>query len=190
MKYLELQQAIDQSLFTILDVKKKFPKEKELSLRTQLSRFVQKGLLVKIKRGLYCFIPSSIDEFELANKLYQPSYVSLETALNYYGVIPDISQGITSVSLTTTKKISNKFGVFYYAKIKPTLFWGWLKVKLVGSDGFFLMAQKEKALLDFFYLRRVKYKGDLRLNLDNFNFRRYQKYVKNFPRWVQTIKLQ
>ncbi len=189
MKYLELRKEIDQNLFTILDVEKKFYSEKKDSLRVQLSRFIQKGRLVQLKRGLYCFNPVKLDEFVLANQLYQPSYISLETALNYYGIIPDISQRLTSVSPTTTKKIGNQFGIFHYAKIKSVLFWGYTKKRLDDKESFFLIAQKEKALLDFFYLRKIKKVKDLRLALADFDFNRYQRYVKNFPAWVQTIKL-
>ncbi len=92
MKYLELQKEIDQNLFTILDVEKKFCSEKKNSLRVQLSRFIQRGWLIQLKRGLYCFSPDKLEEFVLANQLYRPSYISLETALNYYGIIPDVSQ--------------------------------------------------------------------------------------------------
>jgi len=189
MKYLELRKEISQNLFTILDVEKKFYFEKKGSLRVQLSRFIQKGWLIQLKRGLYCFSPAKLEEFVLANQLYQPSYISLETALNYYGTIPDVSQALTSVSLTTTKKISNQFGVFHYAKIKSALFWGYTRKRLAGKDDFFLIAQKEKALLDFFYLRKVNRTRGLRLDLTDFDFNHYQQYVKNFPAWVRAIRL-
>jgi len=150
MKFLELRRAIGKNIFAILDVKKYFPKEKDHSLRIQLSRFRRKGLIYPIKRGWYCFQPDLVNEFELANKLYQPSYISLETALNYYGVIPDISRQVVSITPVKTKRIVSQFGSFSYCRIKPELFWGYQKVSLPGQTGFFLIAQKEKALLDFF----------------------------------------
>ena len=189
MKFLELREIIKGNLFTFLDVVKFFPEENPGLVKTQLARFVQKGLIKRIKRGLFCFDESQLDELELANFLYQPSYISLETALNYSGIIPDIPRAVTSVCLTTTKKISNQFGSFYYAKIKPALFFGFLKVKSPVSENYFNLARKEKALLDYFYLRKIKKTDDLRLDLKDLDIKRYKKYSQYLPRWVQKIKL-
>lgn len=188
MKYLELQGKIKENLFTYLDVLKAFTDEEELAIKTQLYRFVKKGLLTKIKRGIYCFDAKSVDELELADRLYEPSYISLETALNYYGIMPDIPQGITSVNLTTTKKIINKFGSFYYTKIKPSLFFGFISVES-ATGSFFQIAKKEKALLDFFYIRRIKKTDDLRLRLKDIDISVYNKCLGNFPDSVKKIKI-
>lgn len=189
MKYLELQKNLKTNVFTYLDVVKLFPQESPQLIKTQLARFSRKGLISRIKRGLFCFKEGQLDELELAYFLYQPSYISLETALNYYGIIPDIPRSVTSVCLTTTKKITNQFGCFYYAKIKPALFFGYLKVKSLVSENFFNLARKEKALLDFFYLRKIEKTADLRLDLKDFDIVRYRDYSKVFPRWVQKIEL-
>jgi len=187
MKFLELQQSIKLNLFTIEDLVKYFPDDSPINLRTQLSRLTKKKLIYRIKRGLYCFDPQKVDELELANILYLPSYVSVETALNYYGIIPDIPQGITSVTTITSKKIQTIFGVYHYLKIDPKLFFGFNIIK--SQEGYLKIAKKEKALLDFFYLRRIKRISNLRLNFKDFNFYLYKKYAKSFPDWVKKIKL-
>ena len=187
MKYVDLQDEIKTNIFTFVDVIKRFSEEDEGSLKVQLGRFVKKGLIIRIKRGLYCFDPKKIDELELASWLYQPSYISLETALNYYGLIPDIPQTVTSVCLTTTKRVHNQFGSFSYAKIKPSLFSGFVKVKSADSDSFFNLAEKEKALLDYFYLRKIKSIADLRLNLKDIDNKRYRQYARSYPEWVRKI---
>lgn len=188
MKYLELREKIKRNIFNHVDVLKLFPQENPQMTKIQLYRFVKKGLLTKIKRGLYCFKPENVDEFELANWLYQPSYISLESALNYYGIIPDIPQGVTSVCVTTTKKVSNQFGSFYYLKIKSSLFYGFFKVK--SATGFsFNLAKKEKALLDYLYLRKIRSTYGLRLNIKELDRLCYQKYSKDFPSWIQKVKL-
>lgn len=187
MKYLALQNKIKTNIFTFVDVIKHFSDEDERNTRVQLGRFVKKGLIIRIKRGLYCFDPKRIDELELASWLYQPSYISLETALNYYGLIPDIPQTVTSVCLTTTKRIHNQFGSFSYTKIKPSLFFGFVKVKSAGSDSFFNLAEKEKALLDYFYLRKIKTIADLRLNLKDIDNKRYRQYARSYSKWVRKI---
>lgn len=187
MKFLELQKALPVNIFTLLDVAKLFPNEKPLTLRIQLSRFAKRGLIRSIKRGLYAFDPQKIDEFLLANFLYSPSYVSLESTLNYYGLIPDVPQAITSVSLTTSKKICSELGSFYYAKIRKELFFGFIKIPASTPNFFINLARPEKALLDYFYLRKIKSVKDLRLDLKDLDRRRYQKYAQNFPFWVQKI---
>lgn len=187
MKYLELQYTIKKNIFTFLDVLKFFPEEKPSTVRTQLSRLVKRGLLTQIKRGLYALDPSLPDELELANRLYSPSYISLETALNYYGIIPDIPAAVTSVTTTTTKKISNDFGNFYFMKIKPGLFWGYVSIQLPNNDGSFSLAEKEKALLDFFYIRRVKDPKGARLDVSGLDMTLYRRYAKHFPAWVRNI---
>lgn len=187
MRFLKLQKSIKSNLFTIEDVVKYFPNDNPITLRTQLSRLTNKKLISRIKRGLYCFDPQKIDELQLANILYLPSYVSVETALNYYGIIPDVPQGITSVTTVTSKKIQTIFGVYHYLKIDPKLFFGFNIIK--SQEGYLKIAKKEKALLDFFYLRKIKNTADLRLNLKNIDRSLYEKYIKNFPSWVKKIRL-
>lgn len=183
MKYLDLLSLIKVNIFTILDVVKLFPQENEETIRIQLHRFSQRGLIIQIKRGLYCFDKNKIDELELAGILYQPSYISLETALNYYGMIPDIAAGVTSVTTVTTKTITNQFGAFYYLKIKPELFWGF------ETGGNFNLAQKEKTILDYFYLRKIRSLTELRLDVKSLDRKLYARYSTYFPASVQKIKI-
>ena len=167
----------------MLDVVKLFPNEKPEAVRTQLHRLIKRGHIFPIKRGLYSFDKNKIDEFELAGKLYSPSYISLETALNFYGVIPDVPIAVTSVTPTTTKNIKTDIGNYYYSKINNQLFFGY-------SQSPYAIAEKEKALLDYFYIRKVrKVTLDARLEVDNWNWKRYYKYATFFPKWVQEIKL-
>lgn len=183
MKYLDLRRLIEENVFSILDVVKLFPNEKPEAVRTQLYRLVKRKHIFPIKRGLYSFDKNKVDELELAGRLYSPSYISLETALNYYGVIPDIPIAVRSVTPITTKKIETDLGNYYYLKIDSKLFFGF-------SQAPFAIAYKEKALLDYFYLRKVrKVSLDARLNLKDFDWKRYHEYAVFFPEWVQQIKL-
>jgi predicted transcriptional regulator of viral defense system len=190
MEYIELKKAIQTNLFTLADVKKHFPHEKDQDINVQLSRFKKRGLIHSFKRGIYCFSLSEVNDFELANKLYQPSYISLETALHYYGIIPDIPQKTVSVNPIKPKEFKTDYGTYIYHKIKQELFWGYKKNKHSGNKGFFLIAEKEKALLDYFYLRKIKETTELRLDLKDFDVEKYQKYVKHFPEWINKIKLK
>ncbi len=183
MKYLDLKKQIEGNVFRMLDVVKLFPKEQSSVIRTQLYRLGQKGCIYPLKRGLYCFDKSKIDELALAGQLYSPSYISLETALNYYGVIPDIPIAVSCVTPITTKKIETSVGNFYYLKVDSKLFFGF-------SQTPFAIAYKEKALLDYFYLRRIrKASTEMRLRLTDWDWERYHEYVAYFPKWIQEIRL-
>ncbi|MFH1971524.1 MAG: hypothetical protein ABIJ05_04040 [Patescibacteria group bacterium] len=183
MRYLDLRRDIEGNVFGILDVVKLFPGEKSTAVRTQLYRLAKKGFIFPIKRGLYCFDKSKLDELDLAGQLYSPSYVSLETALNYYGVIPDVPMAVSCVTPITTKKIETSLGNYNYLKVDSKLFFGF-------SQTPFNIAYKEKALLDYFYLRRLrKVSPEMRLRLNDWDWKRYHRYAVVFPKWVRQIKL-
>ena len=187
MTFLDLRGRIKVNIFTFLDVLKFFPEESTHNIKIQLSRFSQKGLIHNFKREWYCFDQKLVDSLEVGSMLYKPSYISIETALNYFGIIPDIPQAVTLVTTTTTKKFKNVFGNFYYTKIKPSLFFGFTKVKSSVSEGYFNLAGKEKAILDFFYLRKITSISDLRLNLEEVDQKLYRKYAESFPSWIPKI---
>lgn len=190
MKYNDLRLKIKTNVFSLLDVQKLFPLEKSSSIQIQLSRLVKKKLIHQIKRGVYYQDSNLIDPFGLSNYLYSPSYVSLESALFFYGIIPDVPQNITAVTITTSKKIDNELGKFYYSKIKSDLFFGSTKINSPVGDAYFAIAHKEKALLDYFYIRKIKTIDDLRLDLKSINRKIYQKYLQYYPKWVQNITIK
>lgn len=185
MKFLELKKKIKTNIFYFNDVLKYFGKENPITIKNQLLRFSKKKLILRLKKGIYCFNQEKIDELYLANILYQPSYISLESALNYYGIIPDIPQIVTSITPIKTKKIKTKQGNFYYAKIKKKLFFGF---DIIFQNEYTIkIAKKEKALLDYFYIRKIKKLDDLRLNLKIIDKKVYQKYLASYPDWVKKI---
>lgn len=100
MTFRELRKRIiDHPLFTFNDILKWFPDVNPKTLEVQIYQWKKRGEIEKIKKGLYWFKEKEIeDKFYLVEKLYFPSYISLECALNYYGIIPDIPQMVTSVT--------------------------------------------------------------------------------------------
>jgi predicted transcriptional regulator of viral defense system len=103
-----------------------------------------------------------LDVMFIANNIYTPSYVSLEYALYYYGLIPETVHEITSVSTAKTNTFKNHYGSFSYSTVKKELFCGFDSSK--SADGMpVLIACPEKAVLDFIYLRfcRRKYESDI-----------------------------
>ncbi|MBS8122307.1 type IV toxin-antitoxin system AbiEi family antitoxin domain-containing protein [Candidatus Vampirococcus lugosii] len=85
-----------------------------------------------------------------SNKIYQPSYISLESAFSYYGIIPEQVFTINGVSTKKTNYFKTDFGVFNYKKINPKLFFGYNIISL--KENKVLIASLEKAILDYFYL--------------------------------------
>jgi len=119
----------------------------------RLSEWQGKGFIKMIRRGHYAFSGLEINEsalFLMANKIYTPSYVSMEMALAYYNLIPEAVYGITSVSSRKTNHFKTDFGEFIYRHIKPQLIFGYKLISYNGQN--FKIAEPEKAILDYFYL--------------------------------------
>lgn len=118
-----------------------------------LTRWVKQGFLVKLRQGYYSFpelLRQSNFALYISNRIYKPSYVSLHTALAFYGIIPEAVTQITAVSSLKTAEFQNDFGVYTYNKVRDDLFFGY-ELKPFG-DKTILFAHPEKALLDLLYL--------------------------------------
>lgn len=128
-------------------------------LRNQLNRWQAKKLIIKLKRGFYILNENdrkaTPSRFYIANRLCEPSYVSMESALSFYGLIPEQVSSLTSVTSKKTLRIKNDFGEFLYQHIKTEAFRGFRVVK--DNEGFdFFIAVQEKAIVDFLYLNLRK----------------------------------
>ena len=113
-----------------------------------------KDLVRKLRNGLYLNnafeIRGKVDQFMIANHLYEPSYVSLHSALHYYGLIPEFVYEVTSVSPKKTKQVNLANRRYHYRTLKPELFFGFENVPWRG--GHYSIAYPEKAILDLAYL--------------------------------------
>lgn len=122
--------------------------------RNNLSNWLRRGYLIRLRQGYYSF-PEYKDsaDFTLyfANIIYKPSYVSLHTALSFYGIIPEAVPIITSVTTLKTMSFSNAFGEYSYKNIKPALMFGYDHREIEGGRKI-LFATPEKALIDLLYL--------------------------------------
>jgi predicted transcriptional regulator of viral defense system len=87
----------------------------------------------------------------VANRIYAPSYISLHSALSFYGMIPEEVVQVTSVTTLKTAKFENGFGTFHYQNVKTPLYFGY-EIKSMQNGRGLMFATPEKALLDLLYL--------------------------------------
>lgn len=132
------------------------------AMLNQLTRWQKKGLLIQLKRGIYVLNKSdrkvNPSRFFFANQLLWPSYVSFESALGYYGFIPEAVADVTSVTSKKTSRFKNPLGEFIFQRVKPAAFRGYRSYEdEAGLDVF--IAEPEKAVVDFLYLNLRKFKA-------------------------------
>jgi predicted transcriptional regulator of viral defense system len=122
--------------------------------KNNMSHWSKKGLLIKLRNGFYTFPEYKIKSgfaWYIANRIYRPSYVSLHTALAFYGMIPESVVQVTSVTSMKTATFTNALGEFTYRSVRPDLMFGY-DVKSMAEGGSLHLAKPEKALLDLLYL--------------------------------------
>lgn len=150
--------------------------------RERLSDWQSKGYIKKIINGFYIFSELDIDEFilmRMANVIYSHSYISLETALSYYGLIPESVYQITSCSTRKTKIFNTTLACFSFRSISPKYFFGYTVEK---SGNNILIASPEKAVLDYLYFRTQFDKDDFyewRLNIPEYKNLISEKKMEN-----------
>lgn len=123
----------------------KFPENKVADLE-------RKGFVIRIKRNLYV-VSKQVHSQEIsrelaANHLYGPSYVSLESALAHYGLIPERVYAMRSVCMKMHKRYDTLLGQFEYWKAPVQYFQIGINQKIVNNSYSFLIASPEKALCD------------------------------------------
>lgn len=122
--------------------------------KNNLTRWVKQNFIVKLRNSWYSFpeylkIPN-IHHF-ISNKIYSPSYISLHSALAFYGIIPEAIVQTTAVSSLKKMNFENKFGSFSYQQILPELMFG-TEQKIFLNKHSLIFATPEKAILDLLYL--------------------------------------
>lgn len=158
----------------------------KVSFSVVINRLLANKILFRLERNKYLIKDRAVNPFNLANLLYNPSYISFETALNFYGIL---SQFPHELSSATVKKTINKkiMGQQYsYAHLKKELFFGFSKLNGV------LIADPEKALLDQIYLSQ---KGWKKINIEEYDFSiikkgRLKEYYSHYPQTKQTRQMK
>lgn len=153
----------------------KSPRQKIIELEKQ-------GKIIRLKRGMYVVSPQitkkAISTELIANHLYGPSYVSMESALGIYRLIPERVFNTISMTLKRSRTFKNRFGQFKYI-FCPANYYSIGISQIIRKDYAFLIASPEKALCDLIIytpklqLRSIKslqtfLEEDIRLDIDEF----------------------
>ena len=162
------------------------------AFKNQVGRWVKAGKLLRLRRGLYILNEDDLkinpSRLFISRELYSPSYVSMEFALAFYGLIPERVADITCVSTKKTAVFQNTFGRFVYQHVKKNCFTGFREMKDEAGLGYF-MAVPEKAVVDFLYLNQHLFKGQYDMvfsksfrlqNLATLNERKLLRYAELF----------
>ncbi len=152
-----LRQRISRDEFdyqTLLDALQEYRRP-----RDRITRLLRQGTIIRVKKGLYIFgddLRRGVIHRELlANLVHGPSYVSLEYALGYRGLIPERVEAVTSVTVNRSRQFDTPLGRFIYRRIPLSAFRTGVERVEVSEGHAFLMALPEKALADKLYTSRV-----------------------------------
>lgn len=179
LKWLQVEKDLRRKeikLFSLEDFCSFFKVPSETAKKF-LSRQVKRGILLRLKRGIYALGEDHPSDFLIANKIYQPSYISLETTLSFYQIIPESIYSITSVTTKPTREFTVLGKTFLYKSLKKDAFFGY-RVAIVQGEEVFI-ASPEKALADYFYfLSREGRKINQRLELSKVSLVKVRGYLK------------
>lgn len=181
MKWIDFERKIKAKnikLFTPLDIQR-FLGRSKIATRFLIHRLKKQGYILRLKQGIYQLSGEQVSDLYIANKLYQPSYVSLEFALSYHRVIPETVYEITSVTPKATRRFLALGKSFTYRSIKKEAFTGYVSKK--QGDVNYLIAEPEKAFVDLNYLRIMnRQKPISRFNKEKINPAKAFRYAKLF----------
>jgi predicted transcriptional regulator of viral defense system len=119
-----------------------------------LAEWNRKGHVRMLVRGWYVFADTQVDLpllFDVGCQAYPPAYVSLESALSWYELVPETVHAITLVGTRTTRTSATDAATFVWRTVKPLRWFGYRVIEY-GRGRRFLIAEAEKAVLDYLYL--------------------------------------
>ena len=160
----------------------------DAKLRPQLSRWTKAGKILQLRRGVYLLASPyrkvEPHPFLIANYLRAGSYVSLQSALAHYGMIPEHVPVVTSVTTARPERLNTPMGVFSFRHMKHSCFFGYMQVE-ISQKQYAFIATPEKALLDLMYLtpqgERDLYLRGLRLqNFETIDTNTLEKAAERF----------
>ena len=128
-----------------------------------IKRAMSAGEILNIRRGLYCLAPEfqkkPVSVYSLAQRIYGPSYISMETALGHHGWIPEAVYACTCASFGNSKEFETPLGVFSYKRVPQQIFFLGVERCNDESGNVFFMASPAKALVDYLYIHQLNWMG-------------------------------
>jgi len=181
IQFLESLISLNKPYFTVADLEKVL-NVKESSIYITLKRLVDKGVLVRLKQGVYQPQFQNLNLEKVANELYYPSYLSFESALSKYGILSQIPYTLTFATTKSSKKITLADKEIEYRQLKNDYFFGYT----LTEDNLYL-AEPEKAILDqLYFISKGKASSNTNeWSLININKKKFLDYAKKFPSIVQ-----
>lgn len=180
MKLKDFRKKMGKSVFSTAEAHLVAFSENPAVINLQLHQWKKNGDIIALKRGLFMFSDYSISghEAEIARSLYGPCYFSLQQILSLHGIIPEAVFDHTLITTKATRHFQTPVGHFYYHKIKKEAF--------TGFDSGNLIAEKEKALVDYFYFYGKNFEttdsfweeSRLESGTTNVNFKKVFRYAK------------
>ena len=171
--------SIRKTYLSFNDIAKAYNGDRD-ELKVVLNRLVKQGRIKRIMKGYYAFNISLIDWEQFACEVLRPSYISLEYALWRYGIIDQIPTRITLITIKKSREFILENQVLEYTHIKPELYFGY---EIYGN---YLMAKKEKAILDEIYLicRGKRHLNLNEANLNDVDLNLLTEWAEKFPEYV------
>lgn len=168
------------TLFSLEEFRRNFGASYQATAKF-LSKHTKGNFFTRFKKGIYVVTDERPPLFVIANRLYTPSYISLESALSFYNMIPEVVYSVTSVTTKATREFSSGEIAFDYSHIKKNCFTGYLPIEHGGTT--VLMAEPEKALVDYLYFVSLGRRNlNDRLSLRKIRKTRLDYFVRLFNR--------
>lgn len=146
LEIIKILREKEISLFSLSDFSLLFNIGNRQTLYKKIQRLESTGIVEKLIKGKYLFKFNEVTDFAIANYLYAPSYISLESALSHYSIITGFTYSITSITVNKSHHLRCRNKEFSYSQISSRFYFGMTK-----DVGGFLIAEPEKALLDYIY---------------------------------------
>lgn len=125
------------------------------NIRVKINSMLKNGEIIRVKKGLYVpgekHLRGVVHKETLSNLIYGPSYISLEYALSFYGMIPERVETVTAVTNKKNKSFDTPLGKFTYRYINPDLYPVGINNVSLDEKHNILIAGREKALADILY---------------------------------------
>ncbi|MEI7989463.1 MAG: hypothetical protein WCI88_10515 [Chloroflexota bacterium] len=160
------------------------------AVRKRVAQMSKAGWLIRLKKGLYLVVTdistlgnADVSELVIAQSLNADSYISFESALQYYGMFDQMLSRIDSVTTKATRKYKVLQTTYSFSQIKQELYFGFTEVVINNQK--VKMADKEKTILDMLYFRTTRYSVSMVLEKliayrDQFDFGKAKSYCAKY----------